>query len=104
MLCRDLAKVNPYSTTGDKAKFGDLLAEFPSQGWVHSVQFTPSGSALAFASHDATVSIAPVGGAVQTICMPTLPFRAISLISDAASVTVGHEVNPHVFTPKGGQL
>jgi hypothetical protein len=36
-LCDCGVAPNPYSTTGEKAKFGDLLVEFPSQGWVHSV-------------------------------------------------------------------
>ena len=35
---------------GDKIGFGEVLAEFPTRGWVHDVAWSPSGKKLAFTS------------------------------------------------------
>jgi actin related protein 2/3 complex subunit 1A/1B len=33
---------------GDKISFGEVLAEFPTRGWVHDVDWAPTGHQLAF--------------------------------------------------------
>ena len=43
---------------GDNIKFGELLAQFDNAvGWVESIAWSPSGWRLAFASHDASVTM-----------------------------------------------
>ena len=55
------------------SKFATMLAEFSTQGWVHSVKFSPSGDKLAWVAHDASINIVhmdnhnTVGTSVQNI-------------------------------------
>lgn len=45
---------------GQRAKFGELVAEFGtsgSSGWVHSVCFSDDGKRLAYVAHDSTVYV-----------------------------------------------
>merc|ERR1712130_463929 len=46
---------------GNRLPFGELFAEYPSNGWVHAVKWSPSGNFLAFCSHDSTVTIMDTG-------------------------------------------
>ena len=49
---------------GPAAKFGTLLFEHESFGWVQDVSFSPAGDSIAFCSQNSTVSF--VDGAMAT--------------------------------------
>lgn len=42
---------------GSRLPFAALLAEFPTTGWVHSLAFSPSGTQLAWTTHDSSIHI-----------------------------------------------
>ncbi|EXX56266.1 uncharacterized protein OCT59_020355 [Rhizophagus irregularis] len=44
-----------------------LERDFGGGGWIHSVAFSPSGEALAFAGHDSEISIAYPGVLLKTL-------------------------------------
>ncbi|CAB4380324.1 unnamed protein product [Rhizophagus irregularis] len=46
-----------------------LERDFGGGGWIHSVAFSPSGEALAFAGHDSEISIAYPGVLLKTLVM-----------------------------------
>lgn len=94
----------PHSD-GKKLGCGDILAEFPSHGWVHAVKWSPSGKYLAFAGHGSTLHFVTFQGAnspVQVIKMPGLPFRSILFLNDSTLVAAGYELNPSLFVEQGG--
>jgi len=85
--------------------FGEVLAEFDSQGWVHAVAFTPGGKVLAWTGHDSRVTFADISGAepaVETVKLSGLPVTCITFISDTTLIGAGHECNPIIFENKGG--
>ncbi|KAJ3043682.1 hypothetical protein HDV00_004455 [Rhizophlyctis rosea] len=91
---------------GEKLPFGTLCGEFGSEtgGWIHSVAFAPSGNAVAFASHDSTLSIA-TGPANPLITIPTfsLPLVSIVFASETSIIGVGHDCVPYLFALRGAQ-
>jgi len=83
--------------------FGNCLSEFNANGWVHSVSWSPSGSTLAFVSHDSTISFADVAsGNISSVALTTLPFRSVLFVSEDQVVAAGHDCNPMLFANKGG--
>jgi len=82
--------------------FGNLLQEWGASGWVHQVQWSPSGQTLAWVSHDSAISFGNTDGSIQTIPMTTLPFRTCLFLNDTTVVAAGHDCNPMVFTNSGG--
>jgi len=100
---------------GSKLPFNTVCGEFasPSGGWVHGVAFSPSGNALAFASHDSTITVVYPSGseqapqAVYNIRVPSLPFLSLIFIDENSLVAGGHDYEPILFTgdaEKGWQL
>nr|GAT55076.1 actin-related protein [Mycena chlorophos] len=90
---------------GSKLPFNTVCGEYPSPsgGWVHAVGFSPSGDALAFASHDSSISIVyPGGPAVYSIRMSSLPFMALTWTSEDTIVAAGHDCQPVVFSGSEG--
>ncbi|TFK76369.1 actin-like protein ARPC3 [Pluteus cervinus] len=85
---------------GSKLPFNTICGEFtsPSGGWVHTVGFSPSGDALAFASHDSSVSIVYPGSPVINIKLPTLPFVTLTWTTENSLVAAGHDCQPVVFS------
>jgi len=92
---------------GKAMQFGELLAELDQvQGWVHSVAWSPNGTALAFTGHDARLAVADVRSdppAVETIKLHSLPFMQLMWLNDAQLCAVGHEPNPTVFAHVTGR-
>lgn len=39
---------------GSEAKFGECLFEVCAGGWIHAAAWSPTGTSLAFTSHDCT--------------------------------------------------
>lgn len=88
------------SVWGSKLPFNTICAEYssPSGGWVHAVGFSPSGDALAFASHDSTISVAyPSGPTIYNIRLPSLPLVTLTWTSENSIVAAGHDCRPLVF-------
>ncbi|KAJ3277535.1 Polycomb protein sop-2 [Borealophlyctis nickersoniae] len=91
---------------GEKLPFGTLCGEFGTEtdGWVHSVAFAPSGNAIAYASHDASLSIATgPNNPVTTIATPNLPLTSIIFASETSVIGVGHDCTPYLFALRGGR-
>ena len=89
---------------------------------MHTVSFSPSGDALAFAGkrilfysqghsvehifkgHDSTISIVYPGSgpAVRTVRISTLPLVTLVWTSEDAIVAAGHDCQPYVFSGNEG--
>eukprot|EP00126_Sphaerothecum_destruens_P003367 Sdes_comp17081_c0_seq1m6260 len=86
---------------GERSKFGDLLKEFPSGGWVHSVSFSADGSKLAWTGHDSSLSIVAATGAnanqVVSLFLKDLPLRCALWVNQNSIVAAGHDCYPVIF-------
>ncbi|KAK7694002.1 hypothetical protein QCA50_003578 [Cerrena zonata] len=103
---KDVDKRPSPTVWGEKLPFNTICAEYASHagGWVHSVAFSPSGDALAFASHDSSISIAyPQHGptAVHTIKLSVLPLVTLIWTREDEMIAAGHDCEPFVF--RGGE-
>ncbi|EJU03537.1 actin-related protein 2/3 complex subunit 1 [Dacryopinax primogenitus] len=97
---KDVDKRPGPSVWGDKLPFNTICGEYasPNGGWVHNVAFSPSGDAMAFVSHDSSISVVYPGGAgMITIKTTILPYVALTWTSEESIVTAGHDCQPHVF-------
>ncbi|KAF8623476.1 hypothetical protein AX15_006260 [Amanita polypyramis BW_CC] len=93
------------SVWGSKLPFNTLCGEYssPSGGWVHSVGFSPSGDALAFTSHDSSISVVyPGGPTIYTVKFPSLPLVTLTWTSEGSVVAAGHDCQPLVFSGSEG--
>lgn len=101
------AAAHPF---GELPDAGELVTEFEvTRAWLNDVAWSPAGGALAFVGHDSLLHVvtfaAPAGGGaapaaptLQTIKCQTLPATRLLFLSDAALVTVGHSLNPELYT------
>ncbi|GAA5983042.1 hypothetical protein JCM11641_004702 [Rhodosporidiobolus odoratus] len=95
----------PPSPWGERLPFNTVCGEFigPSGGWVHGIAFSPSGDALAFASHDSTISVVYPSAPEQppqaqyTINLPSLPALTLIFTSETSLIAAGHDCQPLVF-------
>ncbi|KAL9553298.1 hypothetical protein MBANPS3_003357 [Mucor bainieri] len=93
---------------GDKLPFNTLCGEFSSGrgGWVHSVAFSPSGDALAFAGHDSSVNLvypqADGNHTFLSITANTLPFRSLIWTNEQQIVAAGFDCAPILYETKDG--
>ncbi|KAJ7026287.1 actin-related protein ARPC3 [Mycena alexandri] len=86
---------------GSKLPFNTICGEYasPAGGWVHAVGFSPSGDALAFASHDSSISIVyPGGPTIYNIRISSLPFVTLTWTAEDTIVAAGHDCQPVVFS------
>jgi len=91
---------------GDKLPFGTLLAEFPTNAWIHSVRWSPSGNTLAWACHDSSAHFLECSTKehqLQVVKYNFLPFRDILFVDEVRLVGVGHDCNPTLFSDRNGQ-
>jgi len=91
---------------GDKLPFGTLLAEFPTNAWIHSVRWSASGNNLAWACHDSSIHFLECSTKnhnQEVVKYNFLPFRDIMFLDENRVVGVGHDCNPTLFTNKSGQ-
>lgn len=87
---------------GEKLPFNTVCAEFPANGWVHSVAFSPSGNSIAYCAHDSTVTIANgPNQPLQVIQTPLLPFVSLFWASEYTIVTAGHDCAPYLVVNNG---
>lgn len=93
------------SPWGERLPFQTLCGEFVNNygGWVHDVAFSPSGDALAFATHDSSIVVAYPSGpeqaprAVVSVSTSLLPFRSILWSTENQIIAAGHDCHPVVF-------
>ncbi|KAG9593282.1 actin-related protein 2/3 complex, subunit 1, partial [Aureobasidium melanogenum] len=94
------------SVWGERLPFNTICGEFLNQtaGWVKSVAFSPSGDAVAFVSHDSTMTVAYPAGegqpphAVINISTQVLPFADLLWISEGEIVCAGYDCEPFRFS------
>jgi len=89
---------------GKNPKLGTLFFEIPAFGWVRDVCFDATGSTLAFASHNSTVTFVDVAAAdptTQTVRLSELPLSKILFLPDGSLVGVGHCYDPLLFGKSG---
>ncbi|KAK0355241.1 ARP2/3 actin-organizing complex subunit Sop2 [Friedmanniomyces endolithicus] len=87
------------SVWGERLPFNTVCGEYlnPTAGWVHDVAFSPSGDALAFCSHDSSVTIVYPSGpeqppqAVISIATQLLPFASLLWSSETELVAAGYD-------------
>ncbi|KAI0393470.1 WD repeat domain-containing protein [Xylariaceae sp. FL0594] len=96
------------SIWGDMLKWNTLLAEFVNStaGWVHSVAFSPSGNALAFAAHDSSITVVYPSGpgqppqAVLSVNTQLLPFMSMIWNGEDEIIAAGYDCEAFRF--RGG--
>lgn len=92
------------SVWGERLPFNTVSGEFLNQtaGWVKSVAFSPSGDALAFASHDSTITVAYPAGegqpphAILNISTQVLPFADLLWVNEAEIICAGYVSRPSI--------
>jgi actin related protein 2/3 complex subunit 1A/1B len=97
----------PNSTAwGAKMTFANMMAEFASGGWVHSVSFSASGDRLAFVGHDSTVYVVDAPNSQQLCSVKTdfLPFASLTWITDNSIVAAGFDCVPMLYSYSGGNV
>jgi len=102
---KDVDKRPAPTVWGDKLPFNTICGEYssPAGGWVHAVGFSPSGDALAFASHDSSINIVyPGGPAIYTIKLSSLPLLTLTWTTENSLVAAGHDCQPLVFSGSEG--
>lgn len=93
------------SVWGERLPFNTICGEFMnnSAGWVHSVAFSPSGDALAFAAHDSSITVvyptAPEQPprAVISINTQLLPFMSLIWSSESEIIAAGYDCEAFRF-------
>lgn len=97
------------SAWGERLPFNTVCGEYlnDSAGWVHAVSFSPSGEALAFASHDSSVTIvypsAPDQPPRAMISISTNMLPLASLIWNGESEILAAGYDCEVFRFKGSE-
>jgi len=101
---KELKETNPTEGIFPAKNFGEILAEYVSSGWVHSVTWSPNGSKIAFVGHDSTITFIDVagGGTPQTLRLTQLPLADVIFTSENGAVAGGHDYAPLHFVNSGG--
>jgi len=92
-----------------RAAFGEMLFESDtSHGWVEALAWSPSGTILAYAGHDASITFVTfthVGQppVAQSIMLETLPLQTITFLADDTCVGAGNDFKPALYTLNGAQ-
>jgi actin related protein 2/3 complex, subunit 1A/1B len=87
---------------GVRLPFGENLAEWGCEGWVHAIRWSPSGNQLAWVSHDSYVTVCDASqghenAAFYYVRMKGLPFNDLVFTSETQIVAAGHSCNPTIF-------
>lgn len=97
------------SVWGERLPFNTVCGEYlnGTAGWVHSVAFSPSGDALAFAAHDSSITVVYPSApeqppkAVISIATQGLPFADLLWINEGSIVCAGYDCEVMKF--EGGE-
>jgi len=88
-----------------KNTFGEILAEYNANSWVHNVAWSRSGLKISFLSHDSTIHFVDVSaglpGVPQVVRLNTLPLSDLLFTSETTLVAGGHDYTPYLFESKG---
>jgi actin related protein 2/3 complex subunit 1A/1B len=87
------------SAWGERLPFNTVCGEFMNNtaGWIHSVAFSPSGNALAFAAHDSSLTVVYPSApeqpprAVISISTQLLPFMSLVWSSEDEIIAAGYD-------------
>lgn len=90
------------SAWGERLPFNTICGEYlnDSAGWVHGVSFSPSGDALAFVSHDSSVTVVYPSApeqppkAMLNISTRLLPFNSLIWNGENEIIAAGHVSHP----------
>lgn len=96
----------PSSVWGERLPFNTVCGEYlnATAGWVHGVAFSPSGEALAFVSHDSSITVVYPSGpeqppqAVINVSTQLLPFADLLWISEGEIVCAGYDCEVYRFS------
>lgn len=97
------------SVWGERLPFNTVCGEYlnDSAGWIHAVSFSPSGDALAFASHDSSITVVYPSGPEQppkamiNITTQLLPFTSLIWSSESEIIAAGYDCEAFRF--QGGE-
>jgi actin related protein 2/3 complex subunit 1A/1B len=97
------------SAWGERLPFNTVCGEFLNNtaGWIHSVAFSPSGNALAFAAHDSTLTVVYPSApeqppkAVLSVSTQVLPFMSLIWSSESEIIAAGY--NCEAYRLQGGE-
>ncbi|KPI39743.1 Actin-related protein 2/3 complex subunit 1 [Cyphellophora attinorum] len=95
------------SVWGERLPFNTVCGEYlnDAAGWVHSVCFSPSGNAIAFSSHDSSITVvypSPAGPeappqAMINISTQLLPFASLIWSSETEIIAAGYDCEAFKF-------
>jgi len=89
---------------GSKLPFGTKCAEWPTNGWIQAIKWSPSGNQLAWSSHDSAIHVLQCANESHQLASTRyayLPFRDILWLDEKRIVGVGHDANPVLFSGAG---
>ncbi|XP_066149198.1 actin-related protein 2/3 complex subunit 1A-A-like isoform X2 [Euwallacea fornicatus] len=107
---KDIEKTPEATPWGTKMPLGQLMAEYVNStsggGWIHSVNFSPDGSKVAWVAHDSSINVADPNNGNTFVKLKTeyLPFISCTWISSKTIVAAGHSCIPILYTLSNGQL
>jgi actin related protein 2/3 complex, subunit 1A/1B len=86
------------SVWGERLPFNTVCGEYlnDTAGWVHDVAFSPSGNALAFVSHDSSLTVVYPSGpdqppkAVVSVATALLPFMGLVWSTESEIIAAGY--------------
>lgn len=97
--CRLIGAHLKSKDTEELAPFSKVIQEYSADGWVHDVQFSPSGKYLGFVSHNSTLTVVNNETKEATaIPYSSLPSTRLLFLDDEHIITVGHSYTPELFT------
>jgi len=100
---KEIKETYPADAPFQAKNFGEVIQEYVSSGWVHSVSWSPSGNKIAFVGHDSTVTFVDIAsGAPQVVRLNFLPVADLIFLHENAAIAAGHDCSPLYFTASGG--
>ena len=87
------------SNWGERLPFNDICVEFeaPYRGFVHDVDFSPSGTTLAFTAHDSTVSFVTPPSAHVYVQHDLNPFKSIMFLGEDGALGACFDNDPFLL-------
>lgn len=94
---------------GNVSTFGETLLVFNSNGWINSVNFSPSSSVFCYATHDCELNFIDVSKAAQQVkekpdkvLYKGNPFLNGIFVNDDTYIACGYDKVPFLFKKSGG--